>query len=205
VLLVAVLAGSGMLLSLALAAAGLDYVSSRNLVAMLVPVAIVLGYGFAQGVVGRLALGVICLVSIATVVGVAASPEYQRRDWRGAAQALGPARSARLLVVSPPFHNAGPFGVYFGAASRLLGAASPRVGEVAVVALAGSHSFGPDTPRPPGGPAPAPPPGFHVAEDRTTRSYRLVRFTSARPRLVSRTGLPKVGFPGVRSALVLQP
>jgi hypothetical protein len=203
--LVAALAGSGMLLALALAPFGLDYVSSRNLVAMLVPVAIVLGYGFAQGTAGKLALGAICVVSIITVVGVDVSPEYQRRDWRGAAQALGPARAERLLVVNPPFHNPGPFGVYFGAGSRLLGGGSPRVSEVAVIALADSHGFGPDTPRPPRGPAPTPPPGFHVAQDVTTSSYRLVRFTSARPRLVSRTSLPAVGFHGVPSVLVVQP
>jgi mannosyltransferase len=182
-----------------------DYVSSRNLVATLVPAAIVLGGGFAQGVAGRVALGVLLAVSIATVAGVGLSPQYQRRDWRGAAEALGRARVGRVLVFAPPFHNAGPFGVYYGTASRLLGTATSRVGEVAVVALAQGHSFGPDTPRPPGGRAPSPPPGFHEVQDVTTETYRLVRFVSDQPRPISRVDLPAVGFPGVPSVLVLQP
>jgi 4-amino-4-deoxy-L-arabinose transferase-like glycosyltransferase len=207
-------AGDGVLIAFAVAVCGLavplviaplfDYVSSRNLVATLVPAAVVLGWGFVQGVAGKVALGVICVVSIATVMGVAASPEYQRRDWRGAAQALGPAKTERLLVFSPPFHNPGPFGIYYGSGNRLAGRSPVRVGEVAIVALGDSRGFGPDKPKPPGGPAPAPPPGFREAEDVTTKTYRLVRFTSVRPRPVSLNYLSAASFPGAPSVPVLQ-
>jgi hypothetical protein len=152
------------------------------------------------------ALRELCAVSIATVVGVDGSSAYQRRDWRGAANALGRARVPRLVSVNPPFHNAGPFGVYFGADSRVLlhGLPGP-VGEVAIVALASGHSFGPTTPKPPSGLAPQPPPGFHLAQDVRTRTYRIVRFRAQRPRAVPPAYLPRLAFPRVPAVLVLQP
>jgi hypothetical protein len=200
--LAASLAAASLLIPLALAPLGFDYVSSRNLVATLVPVAIVLGCGFAQGTWGRAALAVACAVSIVTVIAVDASPEYQRRDWRGASEALGRPRAERLLVFNPPFHNPGPFGVYFGPTSRSLASAAQPVSEVDVVALAESRGFGPDTPRPPLGAPPAPPRGFHRVQDVTTSSYRVVRFMAPRPLPVARDDL--VGFPGIASVLVAQ-
>jgi hypothetical protein len=202
VLLVASFAAAGMLLALVLAPFGLDYVSSRNLVAMLVPVAVVLGYGFAQGRTGTAALAALCVVSLVTVVGVDGSDAYQRRDWRGAAGALGPVHGERLLAVSPPFHNPGPFGVYFGARSRLLRDNRP-VGELAIVALASGHSFGPGTPAPPRGPTPPPPRGFRLVQDTTTSTYRLVRYRAPRPATVPPAYLRRLAAGGM--VLVLQP
>jgi mannosyltransferase len=203
VLLVAAFAAGGLLLALALAPLGFDYVSSRNLVAMLVPVAVVLGYGFAQGPLGPIALAALCAVSVAIVVSVDANSAYQRRDWRGAAQALGSARMPRLLVVSPPFHNPGPFGIYFGD-SRLSGPRRP-VGEVAIVALAAGHNFGPDTPKPPRRPAPRPPAGFRVTQDLRTSTYRLVRYSARRPVVVPPSQLSGFAFAGFPRVFVYQP
>jgi mannosyltransferase len=205
VLLVAGLGAGGVVLAVVLAPLGFDYVSSRNLVGMLAVVAIVLGYGFAHGRGGPVALGVLCAVSIATVVGVDGSSAYQRRDWRGAAQALGPAQVPRLVSVNPPFHNAGPFGVYFGSDSRVLRGVPGPVGELALVALASGHSFGPTTPKPPAGPAPKAPPGFHLAEDKTTSTYRVVRFTAPRPLAVPPAYLPRLAFLRTPAVLVVQP
>ena len=178
------LCAAGLLIPLALAVAGFDYFSSRPLIVVLVPVALLLGCGFAAGRLGYAALCGICIVSIATVVGIAADSRYQRRDWRAAATALGPPRSDRVLVFSPGFANTGPFGVYYGP-SNVFYAGAPRVREVVVVALAEDKGFGPGAPAPPPGAAPRPPAGFHRTEEITTSTYRLIRFAARRPTTVS--------------------
>jgi mannosyltransferase len=202
-LLAAALAIATVLLPAALAVGGLDYVSSRNLIVALVPAAVALGCGFASGRAGAIALCALALLLAATVIGVAAGPQYQRRDWRGAARALGPASSDRVLVFSPGFSNAGPFNVYYRH-SRLLTAAGVRVREVAVVALAGQKPFGPGAPAPPSGPAPHAPAGFREAEARTTSTFRLIRFTSNRPVVVTIPELQALAFAGTGDVLVWQ-
>jgi hypothetical protein len=203
--LVSAFAGAGILLAVVLAPFGLDYVSSRNLVGTLVPLAIVLGFGFAQGRAGTAALALLCVVSVVTVVGVDTSDSYQRRDWRGAAAALGTAHGPRLVTVSPLFRNPGPFGVYFGSRSRLLGAQPAPVSEVAIVALASGHSFGPSTPTPPRGPAPKPPAGFRLTQDLRTPTFRVARFSAARPTVPAVADLRRLAFPGRPAVLVIQP
>lgn len=198
------LAACGVGLPLLLSVVGLDYLTSRNVVAALVPVCLVLGCGFAAGRVGHIALGATVVLSVAVVSGVAAGPEYQRRDWRGAAQALGPPDGARLLIFSPPFSNPGPFGVYFGTNSRLLGDGPLRATEVAVVALARNRGFGPGPPAPPTGPIAAAPPGFRTAESRTTSTYRIVRYRSPRPRAISPPDLAALVPPGGPAVFVRQ-
>ena len=170
-----------------------------------VPLALLLGCGFATGRRGVAALVVLLAVMVATVVGVAVDRRYQRRDWRGAARALGPARFDRALVFSPGFSNPGPFGVYYGPVRVLLGGAPRvRVREVAVVALAVKHGSGPHPPTVPAGAPPPPPRGFLLAEDRRTSSYRLVRFTAPGPRTLDAPALASLALPGTRPALVLQ-
>lgn len=200
----AVLAGCGVVMPLVLSPAGLDYVSSRNVVAALVPVTLLLGYGFANGRAGRVALAGLLVISVGTVIGVALGPQYGRRDWRGASEALGYAASERLLVFSPAFSNPGPFRVYFGGGSRLVKGGPLRAREVAVVALAQDEQFGPGASEPPVAPAPGPPPGFSLTEDRRTQTYRLVRFRSARTRTVALPDLLSLTLPGTRAVLVEQ-
>ncbi len=198
------LAASGVLLPLTLVPLGLDYVSSRNVVAALVPAAVLLGCGFARGRLGPPLLAGLLVLSVVTVVGVAASPEYQRRDWRGAARALGPARVDRVVVFSPPFRNPGPFHVYFGTESALLHAGTRRVSEIAVIALAEGTGFGPGAPEPPRDPPPPPPPGFQMNQDIATSTYRLVRFSSPRPRLVPRARLAALAFPDAPAVFIAE-
>lgn len=197
------LAALGVAIPLALSPAGFDYLSSRNVVAALIPFVLLLGCGFAHGRLGQAALAGLVLISGATVIGVALDSKYGRRDWRGAADALGPAMTDRLLVFSPPFSNAGPFRVYFGDA-RLAARLPVRAREVALVALAKEEGFGPGAPRPPLGPVPDPPPGFQLMEDRRTDTYRLVRFRSARTHLLAQPELKSLALPGTRPVLVQQ-
>lgn len=201
----ALLTACAVALPLAMAPFGFDYVSSRNVVAALVPLVVALGCGLATSRTGIAALAALCALSTATVIGVVLEPKHQRRDWRGAAEALGPAHTDRVLVFSPPFSNPGPFRVYYGDGSDLLRPPPPRVREVAVVALAEPGGFGPGAPEPPSGPAPAPPRGFRIADDVETETYRLVRYVSERPQPVDGPRLVPLAFPVGRVTLVWQP
>ncbi len=200
----AALAVSGVALPLVIAPLGFNYLTSRNVVAVLVPVALVLGVGFSTGRVGFVALVAFGAVSVATAVGIALNPRYQRPDWRGAAQALGPAHTDRLLIFNPPFSNPGPFRVYFGARSSLLRPPIPRVSEVDVLALQQVKSFGLHQPTPPVARAAPAPAGFRIAENVTTSTYRFVRYTSPAPRLVSLSALEAIGFRNTPAVLISQ-
>jgi mannosyltransferase len=200
----ALLAGLGVLLPVLIAPFGFDYVSSRNVIPDLIPIALVLGYGFTANRWGIAALAGFAALSLVTILGIALSPQYQRPNWRGAAQALGRARHQRVVVFNPPFSNPGPFRVYFGQRSSLLRKVPVRVRELDVVALLQSKPFGPHTPRPPRARAPLPPPGFRLVQDSETSSYRLVRYLSSRPEPVSGVALERLPFPGSPSVFVLQ-
>ncbi len=201
--LIASVIASALAVAIGLAWAGLDYISSRNLVLLLVPTAVLLGIGFASSRAGWAGLGALVAVMIVTVVGIAGDVRYQRRDWRGAAQALGPPRVDRALVFTPAFSNPGPFGVYFGPGQVVVGG-GVSASEVDVVALARVGGFGPGAPAPPAGPTPPPPGGFRKTADIVTPTYRIARFTAPHPVVVSALALRRTAFPGAAYAVVTQ-
>jgi mannosyltransferase len=86
---------------IALAVAGEDYLLPSYLIGAIVPFAIVVAAGFAATRRG-LAFGVaLCLLWLALIAFVDATPRYQRENWRGAARALRSARVNRAVVVTP--------------------------------------------------------------------------------------------------------
>ncbi|HWH44040.1 MAG TPA: glycosyltransferase family 39 protein [Thermoleophilaceae bacterium] len=95
------LAAAAIGVPVALAATGIDYLITRNLIAALPALLIALGAGFASRRAGVAAAAALCALSALVVVWVAAEPRYQRDDWRGAAEALGPALADRVIVVTP--------------------------------------------------------------------------------------------------------
>jgi mannosyltransferase len=97
----AVLGGVAVAVPLVLALADVDYFDTRNLLAAWLPLMVVVGAGLAAHRVGMAALAVLCAAGLASVVGVALEPSWQRDDWRGIAEALGPTESPRALVVQP--------------------------------------------------------------------------------------------------------
>jgi hypothetical protein len=198
------LAAACVALAVLVAPLGADYVTSRSVVVALVPCAVVLGSGFAAGRAGLAALAVYAIVSATLAIGIAAEPRYQRPDWKGAAAALGPPHGWRAVLFNPPFSNAGPFRVYFHRGAVLRGAATPPVRELAVIALTQPGGFGPDVPRPPGGPPAPPPAGFRRVADLRTDSYRIVRYQSSRPTPLAAASLARVAFRGVPAVGVLQ-
>lgn len=98
-------AASGVLLPLALAALGADYLAPRNLVAAMVPlsagIAVIVG-ARRSGVLG-IALGALIAVAfLALSVDVYLSPRLQRGDWRGVADVLRAPAHAGIPRSTPP-------------------------------------------------------------------------------------------------------
>lgn len=154
------LAGFALLVPLALALAGADYVLARNLVVALVPCLLVLGAGVAASRVAAAAGAALALLSIAIVVAVAVSPELQRDDWRGAAAAIGDAPRGRAIVVVPasgtiplqvyrPRIRPAPTDLRLGSEVALIGLGGQRPGG----GLAPPRTTGNPLPNPPFGPA----------------------------------------------------
>lgn len=155
-LLVAAIGLAGLLLPLAGAVVGFDYVNARNLIPALVPLAVVLAAGFAapaaaatgrRAAAGPLLLGVLCLVSVATVIVVAADQQYRRPDWKGLAKALGTTAGPRAIVVAPA--NGETALRYYRPGLGTMGRDGELVREVDVVSVAGSRGPGerPELPR----------------------------------------------------------
>ncbi|TMK40263.1 MAG: DUF2723 domain-containing protein [Actinobacteria bacterium] len=192
----AAITGAAVAVPLALALVGLDYVDARNLIATCVPLAILIAIGFSTrrapgwGAAGALALSVLfCAIT----VSVAATPAYQREDWRGAARSLGAPVVARAIVLTPP-SSPEPFAVYLPSL-RPLPAGGAAVREVDLVAIAntlGRAGHGRALPSPAGLRSPAP--GFHQIQVTTAATYVTVRFRSPRPVRVTPRSLARVGL-----------
>jgi hypothetical protein len=161
------------------AVAGADFVLARNAIGAWIPMAVVLGAGLGARRAGALGIALaagLCALSLACVIAVFTTPEYQRDDWRGVADALGPARMDRALVVNPVAGQV-PLGLYLDGLGEYPQELHP-VTEIDIVAVT-SRQPG-QTPRPP---RPASPsvPGFRVVDRRDEDTFTLVRLRAAEP------------------------
>jgi mannosyltransferase len=185
-----------------LALVGHDYVATRNLLGALVPSVVVVGAGFASSRLGLVAGAFACVLSVGIVASVAGDPASQRRDWRAAARALGPAQRPRAIVVSPWIDSR--VWVYVPAA-RPLPSTGALLGEVVVVGMARLNVYGFHRPRPPRLAVRRSPPGFVLVERREAATYTLLRFRSAAARRVSPALLTSLSlFPGEEPAVLFQ-
>src|SRR6185503_6474482 len=95
------LAAAVVLVPIALAAAGRDYVIARNAIVAVVPAEVCVGAGLASRRLGVAAAVMLCALCTAVGVAPAFDAAYGRTDWRGAAEAIGPADEDRVVVVTP--------------------------------------------------------------------------------------------------------
>lgn len=172
--------GGGALLALVLAALGQDFVLGRNLLPELIPLALVGAAGIAAPRAGWLGIGVgVALVAYLLAFCVYADfrVPLQRDDWRRVAQAIGPPRESRAILVWEQGDE--PLSFYIGADERRVKWKEWRrepvpVAEVDVVS---------GRPPPPGAHS-ALPPGFRRVQDVTLGRMTLLRYRSPRPRLL---------------------
>ncbi len=133
--LAAIVGASGVGLPLFVAAFGLDYFNSRNVLAVIVPLTIAVAAGFATlrraAAVIPVALFSLC---IAVVAATANEPKYHSEDWRASVSALGSDRhGARAVVVTPGQAGRKPLMVYLGEGTQPLRRATARVSELDLV------------------------------------------------------------------------
>ena len=175
----------GIALPIALAAAGFNYVNTRNLVValppLLVAVAVVAG-ALRASRAGRFLAGAITLAFLAAVATVFVEPRFQREDWRGIAASVAPQRE-QVMVVTPGYDHL-PFQPYLHSARELpaAGVITDRI-VVAALPVFGDVKLKPPLPR--GTPAPLPPVrGFRLVDRRDARSYTVLTYQAGAPRLI---------------------
>jgi 4-amino-4-deoxy-L-arabinose transferase-like glycosyltransferase len=141
-LTMAAVAGAALVVPFVLAAAGLDFVNTRNLIGGLVPLLVAAGIGFGCARASRIGLasaGAAVLLFVAVLGGMYASAQMQRPDWRGAAAAMGPPSGPRVLVV--PRNGNEPIAYYRDAREfRSPRFRSARVREIDVLSTTGTVS-----------------------------------------------------------------
>ena len=198
----AAVGAAAVVIPLVVAVAGADYFDTRNLLAAWLPLMIVVAAGLAAHRIGWAGLAVLCCMGIASVVGVALESSWQRDDWRGIAEALGPARAPRALVVQPASGRR-PLALYLRDVSRMPGRGA-AVSEIASVHPVRRFAGGAH-PAPPPRPRPILNPTFTPAGRRLEETFSLYLWRAAEPRPL---GIPEaVGFglvPDQSSAVMIQ-
>ena len=188
-----VIGGGTAALAIAAAVAGKDYVIARNLFPALVPLLVSAAAGFAAFRWRRIGLalaGVLCAYWLAFAVHVDLTPNLQRPDWRDLAGKIDTSGRARAVVAWKL--AADPLEFYLNNDAQRLYSGEVRVREIDVLAKPSAVRALRGLPA-----------GFHrmgrVSEARLT----LVRYVTARPRVLDYSQLKRLrtGF-RVNSVLV---
>ncbi len=176
-----VLAG-GVLIPVALALVGVDYLAPRNLVAAMVPLSALLAVVIAARRTGRAGAALAALAALAFLaltIDIALSPRLQRGDWSGVARVLRAAVPEHAIVTAQL--GSAPLEYYLPALRELAPPARARLGEIDEVGYAPLRRG-----------AQAPPvPGFKLAESRDIHGLIVYRFTSRVPIAVSTEALAR--------------
>jgi uncharacterized membrane protein len=190
---IAAAVGGAALAAMILAALlGVDYLSARNALPVLLPGVLVVACGFAvaRGPVLAALVG-LCVLWLAINIATASEPKFEREDWRGAAEALGTDGVGRAIVVTPQ-PGRGPLLVYRPRSGVLIENTSARLREIDIIGLPPLFrevGRDPEPPRPAA--LPPVPAGFRLVAREETQHYTVLRFRSEQPRLVSRTELER--------------
>lgn len=173
-------AACGVLIPVAMAVGGADYLAPRNVVAATIPLTAgiaVIVVAQRTGRTGMALAGLIALAFLALSVDVNLSPRLQRGDWRGLAQAIGRTRRARVLTTVEL--GAAPLEYYLPPLRNL------RQGALVAVSEIDETGYAPLRP----GAGEPPVPGFHLAQQRDVHGLILYRFLSPTTRMVSEAAL----------------
>jgi hypothetical protein len=96
------LAVCAVLVPVAMALVGLDYLITRNVIAGMVPLVALAGVAAARTRSGPALIALLCAIGVVAFAGVEGDTYYQRDDWRGVAAARRPAPPGpRVIVVNP--------------------------------------------------------------------------------------------------------
>jgi mannosyltransferase len=180
------LAGCGVLIPVAMAVGGADYLAPRNVVASMIPLTAGIAVIVAAGRTGRagMALGALIAVAfLALSVDVNLSSRLQRGDWQGLAQVIrrapGNRRTRGVVAITTVELGSAPLEYYLPWLDNLRRGATVWASEIDETGYAPL--------RPGAGEPPAP--GFHLVQYRNVHGLILYRFRSATPRPVSEATL----------------
>jgi hypothetical protein len=174
------IAAGGVLIPIALAAFGADYLAPRNLVAAMIPVTALLAVLVLAPGTGRagVALAVTIALAFLTIsLDVELSPRLQRGNWRDVASALRGGAGERAITTVQL--GAAPLEYYIPGLHNL------RRGSTATVTEIDETGYSPL--RASAGRSPAP--GFHLLERRNIDGLIVYRFVSSVPRSVTEAAL----------------
>ena len=178
-------AAAGVLLPIALAAFGADYLAPRNLVAAMLPITVLVaaiavrpGGEHASRIAGLGLASAIALAFFAVSIDVDLSPRLQRGDWRGLSKALAEGGRAQRVITTVEL-GAAPLEYYIPGLHGLHRGDSLRVSEIDETGYAPLRASA-GTP---------PAPGFRLRQRVDVHGLIAYRFVSAVPRVVSETTL----------------
>lgn len=188
--------GAAVLVPVALALAGLDYLDPRNLTATWLPLIVVPAAGFAVAPrAGLFALITLVAVFVVAVIAVDTTPNLQRTDYRGAAALIAHSRNPQAIVVTPAF-NWTPLSYYLPSAP-VLHAASARVGDVVLLGWRAE-------PLRPAAVRYLARHGFHLSRQRSVQKLRLVFFQAAQPVALTRRALATLGLASIHPQVLIR-
>jgi mannosyltransferase len=194
------LTACGVLIPVAMAAGGADYLAPRNVVAAMVALSAMIGVIVAARRTGRTGMAIVGLIAVtmaALSIDVDLSPRLQRGDWRGLAHVIGhvtegPTRGGRSVnrpiagrpaygerVITTVELGAAPLEYYLPPLHNLPRGATVTVSEIDETGYAPLAA----------GAGEPPAPGFRLVEHRDVNGLILYRFLSATPRAVSEATL----------------
>jgi mannosyltransferase len=183
------------LVPVALALCGADFLDTRNLLPALPPLIVAAAIGLdgwgdlatesrrpGWRPVGIWAAVGLALVSLLVIVLVDSDARYQRDDWRGVAHALGPSTGPRVVLVDPASGKI-PLQGYLPGLRALTAPVAVRAIDVIVVP-ANVRGGGIGTPPRLLGPQPAPP-GFTLTGAVYAPTFTVLRYTAPSPLAIS--------------------
>jgi mannosyltransferase len=175
-----VLAGAGILIPLALALLGADYLAPRNLVGAMLPVSAVIAILVGSPLTGRAGVligALIVAASLAITIDINLSPRLQRGNWRSLAHAIGPGSPTRAVTTVELGET--PLQYYLQGLRNLHPGTRVLVDEIDETGYAPLRH---DAERPPA-------PGFVLRSRADRDGLILLRFDSPVPRFVSEATL----------------